>query len=165
MDKKILLMLILSFTVASCSSTKVTNEVYHVCNIIKTPEINGEWNKDPWKDIELIFITNHVGDKSNHKPVVKVKAAYDKKAIYVLFQVHDRFVRCSVEEYQGPVWEDSCVEFFFTPSSDVSQGYFNLEINCGGTAFFAYQKAPGKGRIHIPRENLGIFKLPTLSLK
>ena len=27
-------------------------------------------------------------------------------------------------------------EFFFTPASDSSKGYFNLEANCGGTILF-----------------------------
>jgi hypothetical protein len=38
--------------------------------------------------------------------------------------------------YQGDVWTDSCVEFFFTPGPDLDDGYFNIEANCGGTLEF-----------------------------
>jgi hypothetical protein len=42
------------------------------------------------------------------------------------------------------------VEFFFTPSTDVSQGYFNVEMNCGGTTLFCFQTARGKNVVEIP---------------
>ncbi len=71
---------------------------------------------------------------------MEAKIAYDTVAMYVIFQVQDRYVRALSQNYQDPVFEDSCVEFFFTPGADLSQGYFNFEINCGGTALFHHQK-------------------------
>ena len=46
------------------------------------------------------------------------------------------------------MFEDSCVEFFFTPGQETRQGYFNLEVNCGGTALFHHQK--GRGIEDVP---------------
>jgi len=92
-----------------------------------------------------------MGKKPDHFPKTEVKIAYDDMAIYVMFRVEDRYVRAVAAEDQDDVWEDSCVEFFFRPDSDVSEGYFNLEMNCGGTMLFHFQEEPGKGRIVIPK--------------
>lgn len=67
---------------------------------------------------------------------------YDPQAMYVIFHVEDRFVKAVSRTYQDAVFRDSCVEFFFVPGQDLSTGYFNLEVNCGGIALFHYQRKP-----------------------
>ena len=44
------------------------------------------------------------------------------------------------------------MEFFFTPGEDISAGYFNLEINCGGTMLFHFQKEYGVDRVLVLAE-------------
>jgi hypothetical protein len=100
-----------------------------------------------------------MGSQPVHFPKTEVKIAYDEMAIHLMFRVEDRFVRAVAPEDQGNVWEDSCVEFFFTPDSDLSTGYFNLEINCGGTLLFHFQPGAGRDKIVIPRrECAGIWR-------
>jgi hypothetical protein len=53
-------------------------------------------------------------------------------------------VRCITNEINGPVWEDACVEFFFSPDTSYPRRYFNLEINCGGTPLMHYNTIPGE---------------------
>lgn len=127
--------------------------VYTVTRINQPVEINAEWDKEPWNSIPSIYLNNHMGDNPDPRPEVHTKVAYDDEAVYVIFHVQDQFVRCVVDEYQGPVSRDSCVEFFFTPGTDVSEGYYNLETNCGGTALFAFQEERGVGRISIPESD------------
>jgi hypothetical protein len=91
-----------------------------------------------------------MGKKPDPFPKVEVKIAYDNMAIGVLFRVEDRYVRATAAGHQDTVYKDSCVEFFFTPGPDVSKGYFNLEMNCGGTMLFHFQRQPRKDRIVIP---------------
>ena len=50
----------------------------------------------------------------------------------MIFRVEDRYVRAVSKNYHDSVCKDSCAEFFFTPGTDISAGYFNVEINCGG---------------------------------
>jgi hypothetical protein len=38
------------------------------------------------------------------------------------------------------------VEFFFSPEETTQHGYFNLEMNCGGTMLFYHQQSRQKGR-------------------
>jgi hypothetical protein len=98
------------------------------------------WDKLPWIEIPPINIDQYAGKKPDHFPGVQAKMAYDPAALYVIFQVSDRYVLALSKNYQDEVANDSCVEFFFTPGEDLSQGYFNLEVNCGGTALFHHQK-------------------------
>ena len=158
------LLLLLVPILAGCSATKESasnkeRSVYKVTRLSEPIEIDGNWDKESWQDIPALDIEKHMGEEPDFKPEVQAKVAYDREAIYVIFQVDDRYVKCSVDEYQGPVSRDSCVEFFFTPGTDLSKGYFNLEVNCGGTALFAYQKERGVGRVHIPRSDFNKIDL------
>ena len=118
---------------------------------ISPPKGDADWDKPPWQDIPSELIQYYMGRKPDHFPKVEVKIAYDDMVIYMMYRVEDRYVRAVAAEHQDNVCGDSCVEFFFTPDSDVSKGYFNLEINCGGTMLFHFQPVPGKGRIVIPK--------------
>lgn len=114
------------------------------------PKTGTGWDKPPWQEIPPEPIRNYMGEKPDHFPKTEVKIAYDDRAIYVMFRVEDRYVRSTAAKNQDSVCGDSCVEFFFTPGSDVSEGYFNLEMNCGGTMLFHFHPGVGKGRIEIP---------------
>jgi len=94
-----------------------------------------------------------MGDYPEHFPKVLFKVAYDDEALYIIWQVHDQYVVAVAQEYQGSVYKDSCVEFFFTPDEDVSDGYFNLEMNCGGTALFNFQPKPWTDQQQIAKSD------------
>jgi hypothetical protein len=101
-----------------------------------------------------------MGGRPLYVPETQLKVAYDNDAVYVIFRVQDRFVRATRTTYQGNVFKDSCVEFFFKPNRDESEHYFNLETNCCGTALFAFQTGPRQGEIRIPGEE---FKAITMA--
>jgi hypothetical protein len=104
---------------------------------------DGNWNKKQFAEIEAIKLNNFMGEKPEHFPQVKAKLVYNDKFLYVIFRVDDNYVKAVNTEYDSPVCRDSCVEFFFTPSKDIGQGYFNAEINCCGTLLLRHQKSRG----------------------
>jgi hypothetical protein len=114
---------------------------------------DSEWDVLPWKDIPAQRLRNYMGKKPDHFPTAEVKIIYDTKSISVMFQVEDRYVRATAAAHQDDVYNDSCVEFFFTPNTDVSKGYFNLEMNCGGTMLFHFQRQPRRERLVIPESD------------
>ena len=132
----------------ACSQKKDKAEVvkmtYTVPKVQIAPEINAQWDKEPWLSTPALNIKNHMGEKPQHYPKAQAKLVYDDQAIYVIFRVEDKYVRAVAKKYQDSVYKDSCVEFFFTPGSDIDEGYFNLEMNCGGNALFHHQ-IKGKG--------------------
>lgn len=79
---------------------------------------------------------------------------YDDEAVYVIFKVVDKFVKAVAQKHQDKVFQDSCVEFFFSPDSTTSKGYFNLETNCGGTILFNYQTGKNIGKQKIAESDI-----------
>jgi len=124
-------------------------EKYQVQWLKDTTKLEGKWGGEVWKDVESIEVKHFMGDEPEHKPKTEAKVLYDEQFIYVIFRVEDRFIRAVAQNYQDSVCQDSCVEFFFTPGADFSLGYFNIEINCGGTMLFNYQSAPGVNVVAI----------------
>ena len=135
---------------------------FRVTKLARLPKIDAIWDKSPWRDIQPELIGRYIGKKPEHIPMTQVKVAYDGTALYVIFRVEDKYVRAVVANHQSSVCEDSCVEFFFTPGIDVSKGYFNLEMNCGGTMLFHFQQAPRKGNIEIPESEYSKIEIAHL---
>ena len=74
-----------------------------------------------------------------YKPTVTVRLGYSSSALAILFEVEENHVRVVTMEDCGPVWEDSCCEFFVAaPAGD---GYFNFEMNCVGTLLAAKRQS------------------------
>ena len=60
-------------------------------------------------------------------PEVTVEVSNDREALFLKWQVKGEQLRAVTTEDQGPVWEDSCVEFFCQVPGD--DHYFNFECN------------------------------------
>lgn len=73
-------------------------------------------------------------EKYPYLPDVKFRIAYTDEAILLHYVVTEATVRGLADEAHGPVYKDSCVEFFVSPQSDGL--YYNLECNCIGTILF-----------------------------
>ena len=125
-------------------------ETYHIKQLSKPVTINADYKKEIWQSVKPLKLIHYMGSKPVFMPSVEAKLAYDKENLYVIWLVDDKYVRCVENRYQGNAWEDSCVEFFFTPGKDISTGYFNLETNCGGNFVFRYQKAHDVDIQYIP---------------
>ncbi|MBS2213083.1 hypothetical protein KEM09_16820 [Carboxylicivirga mesophila] len=71
-------------------------------------------------------------DNWNYPADVKVKfgMAYDDSHLYLHYAVNENHPKAVCTTTNGPVWEDSCVEFFIAFDDDK---YYNLEFNCIGT--------------------------------
>lgn len=93
-----------------------------------------------WSHAHTLAIDSFRPESSDHRPRVTARALYDSSALYVQFEVHDRFVRCVHTNYGDPVYTDSCVEVFLQPRTP--GGYVNLEVNCGGTLLCSFIEDP-----------------------
>jgi hypothetical protein len=127
---------------------------YHVARAPAAVALDASWDGDFWKPVKSLELKHFMGERPEHFPKVQAKLVYDDHAVYVIFLVDDRFVRAVAEKHQDAVYLDSCVEFFFTPDADSAQGYFNLEMNCGGTMLFHYQHSPGQDSVPLSVEEL-----------
>ncbi len=119
-------------------TVKQSSSLYKIGKLHKKMPIDANWNKPEWKKIKPIKITNYMGKLPAFKPQVEAKMMYDNDNVYVIFRVKDRYVHSLVQEYNGNVSGDACVEFFFAPDSHFPERYFNLEVNSGGTPLMFY---------------------------
>lgn len=95
------------------------------------PYIPQTGNTFPFFDLsepQAIDITpwEHKGEK----PVVHFAIAHDGTHIYLKYTVQENSIIAKTTENNGPVWQDSCVEFFVIPEDDGV--FYNLEMNCIG---------------------------------
>ena len=123
--------------------TKNADLTYDVSEVSEGIKLDANWDKLVWQGIKPLQINQYMGDAPAHRPKVQAKLARKDDTLYVIFKVEDHYVRSVATETHGNVWEDSCVEFFFTPDSEHSEKYFNIEINCGGVVLFHYQTVDG----------------------
>lgn len=123
---------------------------YGVTRLDQPMTLEADWDAVVWQDVPALELCHYMGDRPAHFPRTQARLAYDDEAIYVIWRVEDQYVRAVAPHHQGEVWKDSCVEFFFTPGDDVDAGYFNLEMNCGGTFLFHYQQEPWKSVVDLP---------------
>ncbi|HUQ67707.1 MAG TPA: carbohydrate-binding family 9-like protein [Flavitalea sp.] len=123
-------------------TTTLNEAVYNVVKLDRPMKIDANWDKEQWKKVKTISIKKHMGDLPKFQPVVEAKMMYDDSNVFVIFRVKDRFVQSTVQEYNGSVSENSCVEFFFSPDSSYPLKYFNLEVNAGGTPLIFHISKP-----------------------
>lgn len=76
----------------------------------------------------------------DYKPDVNFSVAYNSKEIFLKFRVRESCFKAEMTEPNQNVFEDSCVEFFVSPSDDGI--YYNLEFNAIGTCLMG----SGSGR-------------------
>jgi hypothetical protein len=125
---------------------------YTVCKTGRPVPADATWESPSWAAAKPLELRHFMGEEPLHFPRTQARLLYDDRFLYVIFRVEDRYVRAVAREHQGPVWRDSCVEFFFTPGPDPAAGYFNLEMNCGGTMLMRFQKVPRNGRWIEPED-------------
>ncbi len=77
---------------------------------------------------------------SDHHPGVRVRIGHSGERVHVRFEVDDRWVLSRQTEFNASVCTDSCVEFFVEPLP--GRGYFNFEINAGGTLHCSHIEDP-----------------------
>lgn len=130
--------------------------VYHVDRVTTGVPIDGKWDKPQWKDADEVILTHYMGEIPPFKPIARAKMLYDDANLYLIFHVQDRYVSSVVEDYNGPVSRDACVEFFFSPDTQKPMHYFNLEINAGGTPLMRYN---GEERKPFTNEDIAAFEI------
>lgn len=122
--------------------TSHETSVYQVTKLKGTLPIDADWNKPQWQHVQPIALNHYMGEVPAFKPHTEVKMMYDTANVYVIFHVKDQYVRSVVQEYNGNVSQDACVEFFFAPDTVLPGHYFNLEVNAGGTPLIFYVTQP-----------------------
>lgn len=106
--------------------------VYVVRRVSSSLTLTPAWDAPAWMAAETAPVDHFHPRSTDHRPAVAARLLYNDEALYLQFRVFDdRYVRVVATRFMEPVYRDSCVEFFVRPRPDA--GYFNFEINAGGT--------------------------------
>ena len=114
---------------------------------MRTYQANRIHSQPDWDTIAVAPIDMHLW--SNVRAIIpRAQLAWDKDALYIRLQTVEPNIR---REYTGdfdPVWQDSCLEFFFCPENN-SCRYFNFECNPNGSLFVGFGNPNGdRCRLH-----------------
>jgi hypothetical protein len=93
------------------------------------------------QDVAPLKIETLNWEEFQYLPDVTVQIAYNDDELFLQYKVNEQSVKAEVGTNNGRVWTDSCVEFFLSP--DGNDVYYNLEMNCIGTALLGYRKKGG----------------------
>ncbi len=103
-----------------------------------------DWESIPTLPIEKVLWTDDFGIRAEGQ------ICYDDENLYVHQRAFESDIRAENTEPLSPVYEDSCMEFFF--KLEESPNYFNFEINPNGC--LGNQFGPEKtDRINIVRDD------------
>jgi hypothetical protein len=95
-----------------------------------------------WENIESFQIENYPWYEKGLKQDTQMQLAIAQGALWWRAVASDIHSFAQVTELNGPVYADSCVEFFLSPRNQLGSAYLNFEVNCCGTLHLAY----GDGR-------------------
>lgn len=118
---------------------------------MKTAIIQSVTKKVNWDNITPLIINQYPWYEEGLKQDTHVKLAKTDEALYIRVKAFDVHSSGEILEENGPVYQDSCFEFFFRPEQVINDYYINLEVNCIGTVYLAVQNAKGK-RCATPEE-------------
>ena len=104
------------------------------------------------------LLINHVNwpDAFPEKPETTVEVTNDHERLYLHFRVKGNQLRAVTTEDQGPVWEDSCVEFFCQVPGEPY--YFNFETNCIGAMVASRRRGRAEDVQPLPKEEMALIR-------
>ncbi|MEW6993877.1 carbohydrate-binding family 9-like protein [Colwelliaceae bacterium MEBiC 14330] len=103
---------------------------------------NIETIKPNWQDISALHISQYPWYKSGKQQETEVKLCANNDNLFIHIIARDKYSFAKQTQLNHMlICEDSCVEFFFSPSGQLGSPYVNLEVNCCGTLHLAYGSA------------------------
>lgn len=96
-----------------------------------------------WQAISALTIDTFPWYDAGTKQSTQVKLTSNNDCLFIQIIAQDKYSFAKQTTLNHMlICDDSCVEFFFSPSGKLGSSYINLEVNCCGTMHLAY----GAGR-------------------
>ena len=93
----------------------------------------------PLEDLNGTHTLNHQNWVDADHVQTSFDIQHDGVSIYLQYYVNEQHVRAVNSDFNSPVWEDSCVEFFFSLKGD-EKNFYNFEFNAIGAVLGGYGK-------------------------
>ena len=135
-------------------------KIQHICGLEGMSDTD---LRSTLQELQANPIANVNWDEYPYAPEVSFKMAYSDKAVAILFEVKEDHVRAEAMENNGPVWQDSCVEFFVMGPD--GEHYTNFEMNCAGTMLAARRTSRHDPASFTPEQFAQIRRITSLPHK
>jgi len=114
------------------------------CSIKNTTNANTEKKIQPdWGNINALAINHYPWYRSGKKQNTHIKLCTNSDTLFLQIIAQDNYSFAKQTKLNHMlICEDSCVEFFFSPSGVLGSSYVNVEVSCCGTLHLAY--GPGR---------------------
>ena len=124
-------------------------------------KISPEHIEQEIEKIEALKIDNcNWPDQFPYSPKVECRLAHTGDYLIVKFDVEEQYTMAHVEQDNGEVWTDSCVETFIALDD---KGYYNFETTCIGRLLLAHRKEREVEVVHATQDVLNtILRYPSL---
>lgn len=124
----------------------------------QSPDINGKLTPSEWKHAKHFdsFITT-VPDQDQPRKPTQAWFGFDQQNLYVAFDCADpdtSSIQSNIQQRDGTLWFDDCVEFFFKPIQERPE-YYHFIINPRGMVFDQLCR-PNEIGVHKDWNALGI---------
>ena len=103
----------------------------------------------------MVYAIDQVNWRSEYPycPQTTVEVTNDHDSLYLHFRVKGEQLRAVTTTDQGPVWEDSCVEFFCQVPGE--KHYMNFETNCIGAMVGSRRKGRAEDVVPFSADEMG----------
>lgn len=98
-----------------------------------------------------------------YKPAVTARIGHNAERLFIRFDVEEENAKAVTMDNNGPVWEDSCVEFFVKVPGE--RFYFNFETNCIGVGLAAKRVSRSECTHFSPELMEKVVRRPSLEKK
>jgi len=89
-------------------------------------------SKEEWTRAEVAHLDQHHWTRHEFHPKCEARVLYSEDSLFLHFHTEEREFATSRAKDGDEVWKDNCVEFFVSPSEDLSAPYMNFEVNMIG---------------------------------
>ncbi len=79
----------------------------------------------------------------SYSPETEFRVTHGDEKFHISLRSYEKDPVARISRQNGPVCNDSCMEFFFSTAEDCSTGYFNFEVNSNPTFLFDYHDPEG----------------------
>lgn len=118
-------------------------------------------NQPLWSSILPITLNEFPWYQTGNKQDTSVQVCANEQSLFIYITAHDKHSFAQQTQLNHMlICEDSCVEFFFSPSGVLGSSYVNLEVNCCGTLHIAYGE-DRNNRTFISPEIASLIKCKT----
>lgn len=84
---------------------------------------------------------------------------HDGRSLFIALAAREKNIRAEYISPGSPVYEDSCMEFFFMPEGEDS--YMNFEINPNGCLYVGFGRERNGRKLIIPADPQDLFRIWT----